>query len=56
MPLVHEGFVESSAGVAAPGQSATQPVPPVFSDPFPHKLEMLQDIRKNYVEAVSCCQ
>ncbi|KAG2276268.1 hypothetical protein Bca4012_043517 [Brassica carinata] len=47
------GFVESSAGVAAPGQSATQPVPPVFSDPFPHKLEMLQDIRKNYVEAKS---
>uniref|UniRef100_M4EL71 TF-B3 domain-containing protein n=1 Tax=Brassica campestris TaxID=3711 RepID=M4EL71_BRACM len=50
------GFVESSAGVAAPGQSATQPVPPVFSDPFPRKLEMLQrqsDIRKNYVEAKS---
>ncbi|KAG5383832.1 hypothetical protein IGI04_035302 [Brassica rapa subsp. trilocularis] len=51
-----QNIAAETAGVAAPGQSATQPVPPVFSDPFPRKLEMLQrqsDIRKNYVEAKS---
>ncbi|KAL0732473.1 hypothetical protein Bca4012_008682 [Brassica carinata] len=57
-PLVHEGVVESSAGVTAPvpsllnnatattGQNLVQPVPqipfPVFSDPFQHELEKLR--------------
>ncbi|CAH8383936.1 unnamed protein product [Eruca vesicaria subsp. sativa] len=56
-PIVHEGVVESSAGVTAPipsllnnvramGQSPIQHVPqipfPVFRDPFQHELEKLR--------------
>ncbi|KAG5387426.1 hypothetical protein IGI04_038896 [Brassica rapa subsp. trilocularis] len=67
-PLVHEGVVESSAGVTASvpsllnnatattGQSPIQPVPqipfPVFSDPFQHELEKLR--RQSEITKKTC--
>ncbi|CDY22705.1 BnaC08g43390D [Brassica napus] len=63
-PLVHEGVVESSAGVIAPVPSllnnatatTVQPVPqipfPVFSDPFQHELEKLR--RQSEITKKTC--